>query len=124
MQLYVCGGYDDQEDKYLNMCQNYTQKGTPWSSSSDICATKDCADDEYNGIHLRQKRGFHSMVVVEKDNGDSVMLALGGYNGDTFLDTIEKYDPTGASGLGSWEVVTTMKLNESRSHFCSVYYKV
>ena len=61
------------------------------------------------------------MVVVEKENGEEVMLALGGYNGDRFLDSFEKYDPT---GMGSWEMVSTMKLNESRSHFCAVFYKV
>ena len=60
------------------------------------------------------------MVVVENENGDELMLALGGYTGDGFLDSIEKYDPTGRT----WEEVATMKLNESRSHFCSVYYKV
>ena len=61
------------------------------------------------------------MVVVEKENGEELMLALGGYTGDTFLDSVEKYEPT---GTGIWEPVTTMKLNESRSHFCSIFYKV
>ena len=61
------------------------------------------------------------MVVVEKENGEEVMLAIGGYNGDRFLDSVEKYDPT---GMGSWELVPTMRLNESRSHFCAVFYKV
>jgi len=115
--LYVCGGYDDQDDKYMNMCQNYTQKGMPWSKG-------DCRPcNSANGIHLKQKRGFHSMVVVEKEDGENVMLALGGYNGDNFLDSIEKYDPTGADGAGAWDIVAGMKMNETRSHFCAVYYR-
>ena len=96
------------------MCQNYTTKGVPWSKDCRVCNPND-------GIHLNQPRGFHQMVVVEKENGEEVMLAIGGYNGDRFLDSFEKYDPT---GMGSWEVVSTMKLNESRSHFCAVFYKV
>ena len=118
IQLYVCGGYDDQDDKYMNMCQNYTQKGMPWSKGD----CRPCRSDQ--GIHLKQKRGFHSMVVVEKEDGENVMLALGGYNGDNFLDSIEKYDPTGADGAGAWDVVAGMKMNETRSHFCAVYYRV
>ena len=54
-------------------------------------------------------------------DGEEVMLSLGGYDGDKFLDSVEKYDATGA---GSWVDATNMKLNESRSHFCTVYYKV
>ena len=118
IQLYVCGGYDDQDDKYMNMCQNYTQKGMPWSKGD----CRPCRSDQ--GIHLKQKRGFHSMVVVEKEDGENVMLALGGYNGDNFLDSIEKYDPTGADGAGAWDIVAGMKMNETRSHFCAVYYRV
>ena len=64
------------------------------------------------------------MVVVEKEDGENVMLALGGYNGDNFLDSIEKYDPTGADGAGAWDIVAGMKMNETRSHFCAVYYRV
>ena len=60
------------------------------------------------------------MVVVEKESGDELMLAVGGYTGDGFLDSIEKYDPTGRT----WADVATMKLNVSISHFCSVFYKV
>ena len=113
LKLYVCGGYDDQTDRYLTMCQNYSQKGVPWSKDCVVCKPEEG--------NFNQKRAFHSMVVVEKENGEEVMLALGGYNGDSFLGSVEKFDPT---GLGSWEVVTSMKMNESRAHFCSVYYKV
>ena len=70
---------------------------------------------------MNKERAFHQMVVVEKANGEEVMLALGGYDGTNFLDSFEKYDP---SGMGKWEEVSTLKLNESRSHFCAVFYKV
>lgn len=89
------------------MCQNYSQKGSPWSNAEE-------------GINFTQPRAFHSMVVVEKQNGEELMLGLGGYTGDTFLDSIEKYEATDVS----FGEVSTMKLNESRSHFCSVFYKV
>ena len=97
------------------MCQNYSTKGVPWSKGD--CKVCDAAA----GIHLNKKRAFHQMVVVEKANGEEVMLALGGYDGANFLDSFEKYDP---SGMGKWELVPNLKLNESRSHFCSVFYKV
>ena len=71
-------------------------------------------------MHLKKKRAFHSMITIEKGNGEELMLALGGYDGDHFLDSIEVFDPTGAK---SWEAAS-VKLNESRSHFCTVYYKV
>ena len=95
------------------MCQNYSTKGVPWSKG-------DCRPCNPDSIHLKRKRAFHQMVVVEKANGEELMLALGGYNGQEFLDSFEKYIPE----ENKWEVVTTMKLNESRSHFCAVFYKV
>ena len=112
-QMYSCGGFEDG-GTYLSLCQTYAGKNNPWSSPE---LAKAAADN----IHLNVERGFHSLAVVHKANGDELMLALGGYNyKNGFLNSVEKME----AASKSWTVVRDMKLNESRSHFCSVYYKV
>ena len=110
--MISCGGYDEV-DSYLNLCQYYEQKNSPWLSADPTPGST----TDYN---MTKARAFHSMVVVEKENGDEVLLALGGYNkDDNFLDSVEAFDNT----TKKWTEIT-MKIPEAMSHFCTVYYKV
>ena len=45
-----------------------------------------------------------------------VSILLGGYNGDSFLSSVVKYDPAG----DSWTKMNSMEMPEAKSHFCAV----
>ena len=110
--MFSCGGYDEV-DSYLNLCQYYEGKGSPWLSADPTAGST----ADYN---MTTARAFHSMVVVENENGGELILALGGYNSaDGFLDSVEKFD----NATKKWTEIT-MKIPEPMSHFCTVYYKV
>ena len=93
--------------RYLNDCQGYKNRGAgaaPWDAPSQK------ALPHSNGV------AFGATVSTARD----VAYFLGGYNKDDgFLDSVSRIKPD-----GTWTSEASLKMNESKSHFCAVYDEV
>ena len=70
---------------------------------------------------LNQARAFASVVTIEIEFNNTIMYILGGYhNASSFLSSVEKYDKSD----GSFGVMSSMEMEESKSHFCTLLVEV
>ena len=78
--MYVLGGYDDSDSKFLSSCEKYDLEKDEWKPIDPMTVAK-CA--------------FGACTV-----GGRYIYVIGGYDGVVRLDIIERYD----TEIQKWEV--------------------